>query len=89
MNPDFAVEIIRLMMMTALSLATPILGIGMSVGLSVSVFQSVTSINEQTLSFVPKAMGIVSFLVMATPWILRTMIEFSVGIIQLIPQVAQ
>ena len=89
MNPDFAVEIIRLMMTTALSLAAPILGIGMSVGLSVSVFQSVTSINEQTLSFVPKAMGIVSFLVMATPWILRTMIEFSVGIIQLIPQVAQ
>ena len=88
MNPDFAVEIIRLMMMKAVSLASPILGIGMSVGLSVSVFQSVTSINEQTLSFVPKAMGIVSFLVLATPWVLRTMIEFTAGIIQLIPQVA-
>tara|TARA_A100001037_G_scaffold159437_1_gene143708 strand:- start:10 stop:279 length:270 start_codon:yes stop_codon:yes gene_type:complete len=88
MNPDFAVEIIRLMMMKAVSLASPILAIGMSVGLSVSVFQSVTSINEQTLSFVPKAMGIVSFLVMTTPWILRTMTEFTTGIIQLIPQVA-
>ena len=88
MNPDFAVEIIRLMMMKAVSLASPILAIGMSVGLSVSVFQSVTSINEQTLSFVPKAMGIVSFLVLATPWVLRTMIEFTAGIIQLIPQVA-
>ena len=86
MNPDFAVEIIRLMMFKAVSLAAPILGIGMSVGLSVSVFQAVTSINEQTLSFVPKTMSIVTFLVLATPWILRTLMEFSTVIIQLIPQ---
>ncbi|MDA7667891.1 flagellar biosynthetic protein FliQ [bacterium] len=88
MNPDFAVEIIRLMMFKAVSLAAPILGIGMSVGLSVSVFQAVTSINEQTLSFVPKTMSIVTFLVVATPWILRTLMEFSTVIIQLIPQMA-
>ncbi len=88
MNPDFAVEIIRLMMFKAVSLAAPILGIGMSVGLSVSVFQAVTSINEQTLSFVPKTMSIVTFLVLATPWILRTLMEFSTVIIQLIPQMA-
>lgn len=88
MNPDFAVEIIRLMMFKAVSLAAPILGIGMSVGLSVSVFQAVTSINEQTLSFVPKTMSIVTFLALATPWILRTLMEFSTVIIQLIPQMA-
>lgn len=88
MNPDFAVEIIRLMMFKAVSLAAPILGIGMSVGLSVSVFQAVTSINEQTLSFVPKTMSIVTFLVLATPWILRTLMEFATVIIQLIPQMA-
>lgn len=88
MNPDFAVEIIRLMIFKAVSLLGPILGIGMSVGLSVSVFQAVSSINEQTLSFVPKTMGIVTFLVIATPWILRTLMEFSRVIIQLIPQMA-
>lgn len=88
MNPDFAVEIIRLMIFKAVSLLGPILGIGMSVGLSVSVFQAVTSINEQTLSFVPKTMSIVTFLVIATPWILRTLMEFSRVIIQLIPQMA-
>ena len=86
MNPDFAVELIRLMLLKATQLAAPILVTGMAIGTSVSVFQTVTSVNEQTLSFLPKTMGIAAFLIAASPWILRTMIEYTRWMIQLAPQ---
>ena len=86
MNPDFAVEIIRMMIMKAVQLAAPVLMIAMFIGLGVSLAQAVTSVSEQTLSFVPKTMGIAAFLVAAAPWIVRTLIEFTRWIIQLAPQ---
>ena len=50
MNPDFAVEIIRLMMFKASQIAVPILATGMIIGVSISIFQTVTSVQEQTLT---------------------------------------
>jgi flagellar biosynthetic protein FliQ len=58
----------------------------MVIGLGVSLFQAVTSIHEQTLSFVPKVLGIVAILVIALPWILRSAIEFTTMMIQKMPQ---
>jgi flagellar biosynthetic protein FliQ len=52
----------------------------------VSLFQAVTSIHEQTLSFVPKVLGIVAILVIALPWIVRSMIEFTTMMIDKMPQ---
>lgn len=89
MNPDFAVELIRLMLMKATQLAAPILVTGMIIGLSVSVFQTVTSVSEQTLTFVPKTMGIATFILVAAPWILRTLIEYTTWVIQLAPQMTE
>lgn len=86
MNPDFAVELIQTMILKAVYLASPILMIAMTVGLTVSLMQTVTSINEQTLSFVPKTLAIVTFLVMAASWIIRTVVEYARGIIQLMSQ---
>ena len=71
MNPDFAVELIRLMMLKASQIAVPILATGMIIGVSISIFQTVTSVQEQTLTFFPKTIGIASFLVIASPWIVR------------------
>jgi flagellar biosynthetic protein FliQ len=89
MNPEFAAEILKNLMFQAVTLAAPILVTGMIIGLMISLFQSVTSIQEQTLTFVPKALGIVGLLVLLMPWMLRTIIEFTTAVIQKMPQMAQ
>ena len=89
MNPEFATELLKNLMFTAVTLAAPILITAMIIGLGISLFQSVTSIQEQTLSFVPKALGIVGLLILIMPWMLRTMIEFTTAVIQKMPQMVQ
>ena len=89
MNPEFAVELLKTMMFQAVSLAAPILLTAMVIGLAVSVFQAVTTIHEQTLSFVPKALGIVALLVVLLPWMLRTVLEFTTLIIEKMPQMTR
>jgi len=86
MNPEFATEILKNLMFQAVSLAAPILLTGLTIGLFISLFQSVTSIQEQTLTFVPKALGIVGLLVILLPWMLRSLIEFTTAMIQKMPQ---
>jgi len=86
MNPEFASEILKNLMYEAVTLAAPVLMTGLTVGLMISLFQSVTSIQEQTLTFVPKALAVVGMLVLLLPWMLRTIIEFATAIIQKMPQ---
>lgn len=88
MNPEFATELLKNLMFEGVTLATPILMTAMTVGLAISLFQSVTSIQEQTLTFVPKALAIVSLLVVLLPWLLRSLVEFTTAVIQKIPQMA-
>lgn len=85
MNPEFAVELIKNMMFQAVTLAAPILLTVLVIGLAVSLFQAVTSIQEQTLTFVPKVIGVVALLVILLPWMVRTMIEFTRAVIEHIP----
>jgi len=61
----------------------------MVIGLAVSLFQSVTSIQEQTLAFVPKALGIVALLIILMPWLLRTLVEFATAMIEKMPQMVR
>jgi flagellar biosynthetic protein FliQ len=89
MTPEFAVELVKTMMFQAVALAAPVLLAGMVVGLAVSLFQAVTSIHEQTLTFVPKALAVVVVLVLLLPWILRTLIEFAVAVIEKIPEMVR
>jgi flagellar biosynthetic protein FliQ len=89
MNPEFAVELLKTMMFQAVSLAAPILVTAMVIGLAISLFQAVTTIHEQTLTFAPKAIGIVALLVVLLPWMLRTAVEFTALVIQKMPQMAQ
>jgi flagellar biosynthetic protein FliQ len=86
MNPEFAVQLIKQLMLEAVTVASPVLFAAMAIGLAVSLFQTVTSVHEQTLSFVPKALGIVSLLIVLLPWIMRTLIEFTQSVIEKIPQ---
>jgi len=85
MNPEFSVELIKTMMFQAVALAAPLLLTVMVIGLAVSLFQAVTTIHEQTLTFVPKVIGVVALLVILLPWMMRTMIEFTRAVIERIP----
>jgi flagellar biosynthetic protein FliQ len=68
------------------ALAAPVLLTGMVIGLAVSLFQAVTSIHEQTLTFVPKALGVIGVLLLLLPWMLRTTMEFTTAVIEKMPQ---
>lgn len=85
MTPEFAVELLKQTMLQAVSLAAPVLLAAMVIGLSVSLFQAVTSISEQTLTFVPKALAMVALLIFLLPWMLRSITEFTVIIFEKIP----
>ena len=89
MTPEFAVELVKNLMFQAIALAAPILIVAMLIGLGVSLFQAVTSIHEQTLSFVPKALGIVGVTILLLPWLVRTSIEFATLVLQRIPEMVR
>lgn len=89
MSPEFAVELLKSLMFQAVTLASPILLTALSIGLAVSLFQAVTSIQEQTLSFVPKALGIVGLLAALLPWMMRTLLEFTTLVLQKIPEMVK
>jgi flagellar biosynthetic protein FliQ len=89
MNPEFAAELLKALMLQAVAIATPILVTAMVIGLAVSLFQSVTSIQEPTLAFVPKALGIIGLLIVLMPWMLRTMIEFTTTMVEKMPQMVR
>ncbi|MDX1952359.1 MAG: flagellar biosynthetic protein FliQ [Verrucomicrobiota bacterium] len=89
MNPEFAVEVVKSMMFQAVALAGPTLLAAMMIGLGVSLFQAVTSIHEQTLSFVPKVLGIVGLMIVLLPWMLRSSMEFTIALIQKMPEMVR
>ncbi len=78
MTPDQAVDVVRESLMTALMVAAPILGIGLVIGLAVSIFQAVTQIQEQTLSFVPKIVAMAVVAMVIVPWAYVKIAEFAV-----------
>ena len=77
MNMDQAVDVVREALFMALSLSAPILAIGLCIGLLVSIIQAVTQIQEQTLSFVPKIVGMVMVAILIAPWVGARLIEFT------------
>lgn len=71
------VALVRETVLIALKIALPILGAGVVIGLVVSIIQSVTSIQDQTLTFVPKIVVMMIVLVLLTPWIFMRLIDFA------------
>jgi flagellar biosynthetic protein FliQ len=88
MNTDIFKDIfVQSMWVTAL-ISMPILGVSLVVGLIISIFQATTSIQEQTLTFVPKLIAIVLAIVIFGPWMVGTLMEFSTQLFDMIPQMA-
>jgi flagellar biosynthetic protein FliQ len=71
--------------MQILIMAAPVLAVGMGVGLIVAIFQATTSIQDQTLSFIPKIAAILGSLIFFGPWMVRTVVQFTQRVIQYIP----
>ena len=76
MTLELAVDIMRNLLQTGLLLAVPILGTATVVGLLVSFVQSITSLQEQTLTFVPKLVCVSLAIVISANFILTTMVDF-------------
>lgn len=76
MTPDSVMMLGRQAIEVTLLIASPLLGVALVVGLLVSIFQAATQINEQTLSFIPKLLGIFATLVLAGPWMLTTLTDY-------------
>jgi len=70
---DFAMEAIK----TTLLVSAPMLGFGLITGLLISIFQAVTSIQELTLTFIPKILAVFVALILFLPWLLQLMIGFT------------
>lgn len=89
MTIEQAIEILRQLVMTSLLVVAPILLSSMLVGILVSLFQSVTSIQEQTLTFVPKLITVGVVLVFSAPWVLRNMMQFTITFLTRLPEMVK
>jgi len=85
MTPEVAIDLVREAIFLILKLVTLILVPGLIVGLIVSVFQAATSINEQTMSFLPKLMITLFVIVAAGPYMMQQIMEFSERLYRNIP----
>ena len=89
MTIGFVANIIGQAIFQILLMAAPMLGLGLLVGLTVSIFQATTSIQEQTLTFVPKVFVVLGSLIVFGSWIVNSMINFTMRIFGYIPDMVR
>jgi flagellar biosynthetic protein FliQ len=89
MTPDLVGQIARDAIEITLFLSLPILGVGLVIGLLVSLFQAVTQIQEATLTFVPKIIVVLLVLLVLSPWMMRKMMFYTEQLIVNLPQYAR
>ncbi len=77
MEINQAVDLGREALLLTLIISAPIMGIGLIVGLMISLFQSMTQLHEQTLSFVPKIVAMVAVSLLLVPWITERLLEYA------------
>ena len=85
MGADSVLELSTQALELALRVALPLLGVGLVIGLAVSVFQAVTQIQEQTLAFIPKILALAGVLIVGGPWMLNQLLSYTAELWQSIP----
>ena len=85
MSGDVVIQLAQNALMIVLMVAAPMLGLGLIVGLMVSVFQATTSIQEQTLAFIPKIVAVFVAILIFGPWMLRIMVGYVTNILVNLP----
>ena len=84
MTDVIVIKMMRESLMTILIVSAPILGAGMIVGLVVSIFQTTTSIQEQTLTFVPKIIAIFATIILFGSWMIRMLVNYTSHVFSMI-----
>ena len=80
---ESSIQLIRDALMVTLKIAAPLLMAGMLIGLLISLIQSITSIQDQTLTFVPKLIGVIVIAIVLLPWIIGRILIFTADMFQL------
>jgi flagellar biosynthetic protein FliQ len=84
MDSSQVTQIGRDLLLTALLLSLPAVAISLVVGLAISILQTITSVQEQTLSFAPRIMAVGVVLVLSLPWTLRVATGFTMRMVQMV-----
>ncbi len=85
MDSAMVVELAREALWMTMLISAPLLAVGLAIGLLVGIFQAATSINEQTLSFIPKVVCMGITMALAGSWMINTMVDYTKGIFVRIP----
>ena len=85
MDSAMVVDLARQALWMTMLISSPLLGVGLLVGLLVGIFHAATSINEQTLSFIPKVVCMGITMAIAGSWMINTMVDYTKGIFTRIP----
>lgn len=88
MTPEMVVAIGREALTVTILVAAPMLSFGLVIGLTLAVFQAVTQIQEMTLTFVPKILGVALALLLFLPWMINMLTDFTRHLYALIPTFA-
>jgi flagellar biosynthesis protein FliQ len=80
---EATLALVRDALLITLKIAGPILAAGVLVGLGISILQSVTSIHDQSLTFVPKVLAMIVLTVLLLPWIARRLVEYTIDLFTL------
>ena len=89
MDPQAALTMGQNALFLILTVAAPVLGVVLAVGLVVSLFQAITQIHEATLSFVPKLVAAIAVFAIAGPWMLTTLVDYLRRVLQSLPGMVQ
>jgi flagellar biosynthetic protein FliQ len=89
MNELFALEIGRNALMMTVMLSAPMMVAALVVGLLISVFQALTQINEQTLTFVPKILAVFAALLVCGPWLLNSLVGYAANMFTMLPSMVR
>ena len=85
MSGDLVIQMAQEALRMVLLISAPMLKLGLLVGLAVSVFQATTSIQEQTLAFIPKIVAVFVAILIFGPWMLRLMVEYVTNVLVNLP----
>ena len=86
MSGDLAIQVGREALVMVMLVSAPMLGLGLIIGLLVSIFQATTQIQEQTLAFIPKIIAVFLAILLFGPWILNLMVDYTRAIFIGLPQ---
>jgi flagellar biosynthetic protein FliQ len=89
MTPVLAADLLQRTLTLVLTLSGPLLLAALTIGVLISLLQAVTQVQEQSLTFIPKLVGMAVVFVVTLPWMMRSLVTFAVGMFQALPSVAR